>query len=73
MIGDHQYPTWLHYRQIVPKKVMGFSDRTIVLAGKGRTNAIIYLDLNKIFDTVLHNFLVSELERQGLVSGLLSG
>lgn len=44
---------------------MAFYDRTIVLMGKGRTSAIIYLDLNKEFDTVLHNFIASELERQG--------
>lgn len=43
---------------------MAFYDRTIVLMGNGRTSAIIYLELNKVFDTVLHNFFVSELERQ---------
>lgn len=50
-----------------------FYDRAIVTVDKGGAIDIVYLDLCKAFHTIPYDILISKLEKNGCMDGLLAG
>nr|XP_047927229.1 uncharacterized protein LOC125183631 [Anser cygnoides]XP_047927230.1 uncharacterized protein LOC125183631 [Anser cygnoides] len=63
LIGDNQHD--FTKRKWCLRNLVAFYDRVEALVDNGRATDIIYLDLCKAFDTVLHGILVYKLKRHG--------